>query len=120
MGFLDSMAEGAARMAEYAVAQRVQVPVEELGRALAELGLVGVPVYSARKLEDGGIEVVTRFGAKVWRPEKPAAKKRATRKPVTKKPASKRTRSRSGSSTGSKKVEVKGKEAGGEVQAEQE
>jgi len=104
------------RMAEYAVAQRVQVPVEELGRALEALGLVGVPVYSARKLEDGGVEVVTRFGKKVW---KPAAKKRVTKKPAAKR--SSRSRSRSGSTGGKKaKAGKAGEEAKDEVQAEQE
>lgn len=47
--------------------------------ALDGLGLVNVPVYRARQLKDGTVELTTRFGVQKW---KPPAKKRARRKKV--------------------------------------
>lgn len=53
----------------------IDVDRKTIDAALAALGLHDVPVYRARWLKDGTVELTTRFGVQTWKPEAKAAKR---------------------------------------------
>lgn len=48
----------------------IQVNQKTLRAAITALELTRVPVYSARKLKGGTIEIITRFGVQTWKPKR--------------------------------------------------
>jgi len=55
-----------------------EIDQKTLERAIKALK-IDVPVYTATKLKDGSIQIITRNGIQVWKP--PAKKKPAKKKP---------------------------------------
>jgi len=59
---------------------QIQINQNLLARAVKGLKL-NVPLYGARQLEDGSVEITSRHGVQVWTPPKPRKKRTSTNLP---------------------------------------